>query len=137
VQGTPLISGVPDGLSNTILFVEAGEAVPWTKPDELLMPSPFDPKGGGPVLEAKLPPLGGPFTDGFHAVMGDGRITFYRTGYPSGHLAKLFCPNDGWIVVPLGEPEKIAYSIPLPGGTGDMNPRVNIPGKGDAVSKPK
>jgi hypothetical protein len=29
----------PDGLDNTLLFVEAGDPVPWTKPDDI----PFDP----------------------------------------------------------------------------------------------
>jgi hypothetical protein len=44
----PRISAFADGTSNTILIVEADEATPWTKPDEL----PFDPSG-------PLPPLGG------------------------------------------------------------------------------
>ena len=45
--GTPFEPGVkltlkddfPDGTSNTLLFVEAGDPVPWTKPDDI----PFDP----------------------------------------------------------------------------------------------
>jgi hypothetical protein len=127
LPGRPLISGIPDGLSNTILFVEAGEAVPWTKPDELSLPSPFDPKGG-PVLDAKLPPLGGVFPDGFHAAMADARVTFYKTGYPTGSLAKLFCPNDGWIVEPLAPVDKILYSIPF---TPPVAPRPQ--GKGDLI----
>src|SRR5262249_32419129 len=40
----------PDGTSNTILVIHAGEAVPWTKPDEL----EYDPN-------KPLPPLGGMF----------------------------------------------------------------------------
>jgi hypothetical protein len=54
------------GQSNTILIVEAGEAAPWTKPDELT----FDPKG-------PLPPLGGHFPGGFMAVMGDASPRFF------------------------------------------------------------
>lgn len=46
--GTPFEPGVkltfadtdfPDGRENTLLFVEAGDPVPWTKPDDI----PFDP----------------------------------------------------------------------------------------------
>src|SRR5262249_27686727 len=44
------LTAIPDGTSNTLGVVEAGEAVPWTKPDEL----PYDPK-------APLPKLGGLF----------------------------------------------------------------------------
>jgi hypothetical protein len=58
-QGLPM-SDFADGLSQTILVVEAGEAVPWTKPDEL----PFAP--GRP-----LPALGGVFGGGFYAAMAD------------------------------------------------------------------
>ena len=39
-KGMKLPADFPDGTSNTILIVEAEDAVPWTKPDEL----PFDPK---------------------------------------------------------------------------------------------
>jgi hypothetical protein len=56
---------IPDGNSTTILVVEAGEAVPWTKPDEL----PYD-KG------KPLPKLGGIFRDGFHILYADGHTQF-------------------------------------------------------------
>jgi hypothetical protein len=53
-----------DGTSMTILVVEAAEAVPWTKPDEL----PYDPNGPLPRLGLK-PALGRkPY---FSVVMGD------------------------------------------------------------------
>jgi hypothetical protein len=61
-QGVPL-TDFTDGLSQTILVAEAGEAVPWTKPDEL----PFAP--GRP-----LPALGGIFGGGFDAAMADAII---------------------------------------------------------------
>ena len=54
---------VTDGTSNTIMVVEAGEPVIWTKPDDLA----FDPK-------KPLPKLGGHFADGFNvAVRATGR----------------------------------------------------------------
>jgi hypothetical protein len=61
-QGVPL-TDFTDGLSQTILVAEAGEAVPWTKPDEL----PFAP--GRP-----LPALGGVFGGGFDAAMADASV---------------------------------------------------------------
>jgi hypothetical protein len=127
VPGRPLV-GIPDGLSNTILFTEAGDAVPWTKPDELFLPRLGDPGRSGPPKDAKLPPLGGVFADGFHAVMADGVVTFYKTGYPSGELAKMFCPDDGWVIETRGDPEKILYVIPPPKPAG--NP---VPMKGGTI----
>jgi hypothetical protein len=50
----------PDGTSNTILVVEAGRAVPWTKPEDL----PYSPDG-------PLPPLGGISKGGFRVSLGD------------------------------------------------------------------
>ena len=51
-QGLSLENDFPDGTANTILVVEAGEAVPWTKPADLA----YDPDG-------PLPPPGGVFSD--------------------------------------------------------------------------
>jgi hypothetical protein len=39
--------GFPDGTSNTILIIEAGQPVPWTKPEDL----PYDPDGPLPPLD--------------------------------------------------------------------------------------
>ncbi len=61
----------PDGSSNTLLFVEAGEAVPWTKPDDLR----YDPVG-------PLPPLRGLFRGGFRACSADGTRKFVRYDTP-------------------------------------------------------
>jgi hypothetical protein len=68
----------PDGPANTILVVESGEAVPWSKPVDLAY-APDEP----------LPPLGGLFTkpvhflcyevwrkQGFNACFGDGTTRF-------------------------------------------------------------
>jgi hypothetical protein len=54
----------PDGTSNTILIAEAGEAVPWTKPEEL----PYAP-------DQPLPRMGGIARDGFFRIAtGDGSV---------------------------------------------------------------
>lgn len=56
---------IADGTSNTILIVEAGEAAPWTQPEEL--PLPADP--GFP-----LPKLGFTSRGEFLAVFCDGKV---------------------------------------------------------------
>lgn len=53
------------GFSGFISVVEAGEAVPWSKPADL----PYHP-------EEPLPKLGGPFVRGFHALYLDGEVRF-------------------------------------------------------------
>ena len=75
---------IPDGTSNTILAVEAGKPVIWTKPDDL----PFDP-------QKALPPLGGLFPDGFHAALCDGSVRFIRRTVPASTLRLLIIRNDG------------------------------------------
>jgi hypothetical protein len=50
-----------DGPANTFLVVEAGDPVPWTKPEGL----PY-------AKKRRLPPLRALFHDGFNAVMADG-----------------------------------------------------------------
>ncbi len=57
----------PYGTSGNILVVEAAEAVPWTKPDELV----YDPEG-------PLPRVGGHFPGGFGVVFADGSVEFIR-----------------------------------------------------------
>jgi hypothetical protein len=88
-----------DGTSNTFMVVEAGEAVPWTKPDEV----PFHADKVWPdpsrAPEAKdMPRLGGQFPDGFHAVMCDGSGYFFRKETPPRVLAGLIVYNDGQVI---------------------------------------
>jgi uncharacterized protein (TIGR03067 family) len=75
----------PDGLSNTIFVVEAGEPVPWTKPEDI----PFDPK------KKELPKLGGLFPDGFHAAMGDGTAMWISSNFDPPTLRLAIIRNDG------------------------------------------
>lgn len=56
---------ITDGLSNTIMVVEADRAVPWTKPDDL----EFD-------AEKPLKGLGALRPGGFNALMSDGSVRF-------------------------------------------------------------
>ncbi len=73
-----------DGTSNTILVVEAGEAVPWTKPDEL----PYDPK-------KPLPKLGGLFPDVFHIVMADRVVRAVKVRFNEKVFRDMITPDGG------------------------------------------
>jgi hypothetical protein len=65
VRGQPQLypAHFPDGLAYTILIVEGGKAVPWTKPEDL----PY-------VADKPLPELGGLFPDVFHTAFADGKV---------------------------------------------------------------
>ncbi|HEX3148435.1 MAG TPA: protein kinase [Gemmataceae bacterium] len=79
---------ITDGTSNTLLIVEAFEAVPWTKPADL----PYD-------AAQPLPQLGGIFRDGFQAVMADGRTGNYLPkDIDPVKLRALITPAGGEIV---------------------------------------
>jgi hypothetical protein len=84
--GKPMgVANVTDGTSNTLMIVEAGEAVPWTRPADL----PYNPKG-------VLPMLGGIFHDGFQAVMADGRTgRFLPKNIDPKKLRALITPAGG------------------------------------------
>jgi hypothetical protein len=59
----------PNGRGKTILVIEAAEAVPWTKPDELSY-APNQP----------LPRLGGQFSSGAYAAFADGSLQMLYNG---------------------------------------------------------
>jgi hypothetical protein len=70
------IQMITDGTSNTIMAVEAKEAVPWTKPDSDL--SSGDDNIKPEELDALRARLGGHFPGGFNALFGDGSVHFIR-----------------------------------------------------------
>ncbi|MBX9580751.1 MAG: DUF1559 domain-containing protein [Gemmataceae bacterium] len=79
-----LAGGFPDGPSNTLLFVEAGDPVPWTKPEEIT----FDP--AGPV-----PQLRGVFKDRFRACTAAGSRTQIRYDLDPAILRAAITRNGG------------------------------------------
>jgi hypothetical protein len=67
-QGLSPTKDFPDGTSNTILIVDAAEAVPWTKPEDL----PYDPARPLPALGHISPKL-------FRVALGDASVrTLYH-----------------------------------------------------------
>jgi hypothetical protein len=87
--GARIPASFPDGTSNTLWVVEAGEAVPWTKPEELVYDE-----------NRPLPKLGGMFREGFHALMVDGSVTFVSSRYDERTLRNFITANDGQVVDP-------------------------------------
>ena len=63
------LANVTDGTSNTIAVVEAKDAVPWTKPDDL----PFDPEAKPTLYGA-----GSPHPGGFNCGFADGSVRFLK-----------------------------------------------------------
>ena len=76
---------VPDGLSNTILFVHATETVPWAKPQEFAY-----------TPTTALPPLGsrGLGRDGFNVAFADGSVRFLRHTIAEADLRSLIEKAD-------------------------------------------
>jgi hypothetical protein len=109
-ENTPLkIAAFTDGLSNTILAIEAGDPVPWTKPDDI----PFD-------LKKPLPKLAGPFKGFTLAVFADGHaMSIPATADPKKLLGSITrdqgddCLDD--TTPPDDSPKK---TVPKSSGTG-------------------
>jgi RNA polymerase sigma factor (sigma-70 family) len=78
------INEITDGTSNTILMIEAAEAVPWTKPADLV----YDQKN-------PLPRLGGIFPDGFHFARADGSVSFCKKRFREAALRDMVTRNGG------------------------------------------
>jgi RNA polymerase sigma factor (sigma-70 family) len=82
-----LPSSIPDGLSNTLLIVEASTAVPWTKPADVA----YHPK-------QRVPRLGGQFRTVFHAAFADGTVRALPRTIDAATLRALITPAGGEVV---------------------------------------
>jgi RNA polymerase sigma factor (sigma-70 family) len=78
------ITDVSDGTSVTILLIDAGAAVPWTKPADLA----YDAK-------KELPKLGGIFPEGFWFARADGSASFCRNRFREEALRAMITRNGG------------------------------------------
>ena len=79
-----LSGGIPDGTSGTFLIVEAGTAVPWTKPEDIV----YDPA-------KPLPKLGGLYQDGFTAVFADSSARFLTRDLDEETIRACITRNGG------------------------------------------
>jgi prepilin-type processing-associated H-X9-DG protein len=77
-----------DGTSNTVLLVEAADAVPWTKPDDVA----FDP--------IRLPRLGGQYQDAFNVLWADGSVRALSADANAATLRAAFSRNGGELPAP-------------------------------------
>ena len=98
-RGEPLMKTVWNRFQTTIVVVEAGPAVPWTKPEDI----PYDPN-------QPLPNLTGPYDNVLHAVTGVGTPYALNRDIAEPTLRKLIEINDKNGV---GEKELEANSIEL------------------------
>ncbi|HEY7153774.1 MAG TPA: sigma-70 family RNA polymerase sigma factor [Gemmataceae bacterium] len=73
-----------DGTVNTLLIVEAGNSVPWTKPEDLHY-----------AADEPLPELGGLFRDVFHAAFTDGEVHTVTKKYDEKQLRAAITANGG------------------------------------------
>jgi hypothetical protein len=85
-RGVP-IAGITDGTSNTILCVEGGEKVTWSRFQEYK----FDPQG-------PLPPLGRADKDGFNVVLCDGQVKWIKKSVDPAIVKALITRASGEVV---------------------------------------
>ncbi len=76
----------PDGTSNTVWTAEAAEAVPWTKPDDIV----YDPK--------KMPKLGFHFGDRRNVGFVDGSVRALKKTIPESTWHLLIQRDDGQVI---------------------------------------
>ncbi len=73
-----------DGTSNTILVIEAGNPVPWTKPEEL----EYDPDG-------PLPEIRPPYRDLIRVGMADGSVRSFQPSKISEATTRALITRNG------------------------------------------
>ncbi len=81
------IADITDGTVNTVMVVEAGEPVTWTKPEDL----PIE-------CGSCVPRLGGQFEEGFHALTCDGWVRFLAKEIDADMFRWAITRNDGEVI---------------------------------------
>jgi RNA polymerase sigma factor (sigma-70 family) len=112
------LTGIRDGAANTLAVVEAGSAVPWTKPEDLQF-----------LPDRPLPPLGGLFRAGFNLVFLDASVWSVARKVDE-RLLKALITRDG------GEPinRDQLNQIPLVQG-GDKGPIIPRAQRGEVLPR--
>ncbi len=85
------VADVTDGTSNTLMVVEAKNAVTWTKPEDLT----FDPEAAPSLCGA-----GSAHPGGFNAAMGDGSVRFIKDTIDPKIFRWLITRNLGEVIAP-------------------------------------
>lgn len=99
------MTDILDGTSNTIMVIEGGSAVPWTKPEDL----PFTPPNmvaAKPTI--KIPPLGGAFKDVIHAAFADGSVATIKRNFDKTAMAAAITRDGGEVY------DRASLTGPLP-----------------------
>jgi hypothetical protein len=78
---------ITDGTSNTLMIVEGGKAVPWTKPEDV----EYD-------AMKPVPKLGGLFQEGFAGALADGSVRFFVRSVKESTLRLYITRNDGKVI---------------------------------------
>jgi prepilin-type processing-associated H-X9-DG protein len=81
---------IVDGTSNTILAIETGAQVPWTKPEDVKFPFPVQGK----------PDFGGLHEGGYNVLMGDGSVQFFSKHLDPKALHSFITRNGGEVIEP-------------------------------------
>ena len=112
-EATPFPAWLPDGTSNTIIIIEAGNPVPWTKPEDLHYAD-----------DEPLPELGGLFPNVMHAAFADGAVHTLTKNYNKKQLRYAITANDG-MVMDLAKIEAHSPRSASDRGTVDLWQRKN------------
>jgi len=81
------IAGIKDGTSNTIMYAESADKVPWSQCNEI----PFDPNG-------PLPSFGRPNSDKFFVTMADGSVRMVRKNVDPIVMKAAITKNGGEVM---------------------------------------
>ena len=81
------LAGVTDGLSNTIMAVEAKRNIHWAQPEDIMV-----------NMEGRFPKLGGYHDGGFNVAIGDGSVRFISDKAAEDVLFKMYTSSGGEIM---------------------------------------